>query len=796
MKALLIAEKPSLMKDIREVYKNMSHPDDISFTALVGHVVELQSPDEYKKEWGKPWKLDVLPMIPDSFQYKKSKNSAEIYDNVRKELMSGKYDYVINACDAGREGELIFYAFYKTIGSKLPVKRLWASDTTEETMKEALLNMIDDKEPSLVRLRASSTYRAYFDWLMGMNLSRAITLKTNQLIPVGRVMTPTLAIVVNRELEIQNFKPKDFWEIEANFGSYKGIWFDEDTGERRIFDKPKAESIVDGLGKEGIVYSIDKQRKHNYAPTLHSLLELQKEAGKAFGYTADKVLSIAQVLYEKKKLLSYPRTESRYLPKNLAGKLPNHLRALEGIEEVQDVVKEILGNAKRMNEIMSSKKYVDDKKVTDHHAIIPTTVRADLSTLSTEEKNIYMLVVKRLLSIFMDPYVVDKTLLISKVDDEMFKSTGSTVINPGYMKLYQKAGKVKSEEEEDAILPPLKKGDKLEVQAVRLISKQTTPPSRYDDPGLLQAMANAGGFVDDEDLKNILKETAGLGTSATRAGTIEKLISRKMIGRKGKSLVATQFGIDIIKTLNGKDIISPELTAKWEIKLRQIEEGNCQPKEFYNEMLDYINEVTEDYSKNLTATVSNNKTDKESLGKCPKCSSEVYEGKSYYLCKKYKNPCDFIIGKEIGGAKLSKTEVKKLLAGKETKEMEVTYRSGSKRKTRLKLNADGKVVSTDQGSSKGFSGGGKERKEIGKCPKCSDKIVETKDYYLCKGYKQSCDFIQRKFFCGANITEEDMKNILSGNQTRLIEFTWNNGRRGNARMEWTDNKINLVFEGS
>lgn len=791
MKALLIAEKPSLMKEIRSVYQKISHPDDIEFASLVGHVVALKEPEDYKDEWGKPWRLEVLPIIPEQFEYKPIASSMDVFKKVRDELKSGKYDYVINACDAGREGELIFYAFYKTIGCKLPVKRLWASDTMEATLREALLNLIDDKEPSLTRLKASSQFRAYFDWLLGMNLSRAISLKTKESIAVGRVMTPTLAIVVNRELEILNFKPQDYCEIEADFGSYKGIWFDEKTGERRIFDKKKAENIKNNLGKDGYVISVDKQRKKNYAPTLHSLLELQKEAGKAFGYTADKVLSIAQELYEKKKLLTYPRTESRYLPRNLAGKLPDHLKVLEHIPEVKDVVKEILDNPKRMNEVMTSKKYVDDKKVTDHHAIIPTTTKPDLSALTEEERNIYLLVVKRLLSIFMDPYIVDKTTVITKVDSELFKSTGSIVIDLGYMRLYKNAKKT----EEDKVLPPLKKGQHVEVKGVRLFEKQTTPPSRYDDPGLLQAMANAGGLVDDEELKTILKETAGLGTSATRAGIIEKLIEKKMIARKGKYLYATQFGIDIIQTLKGKDIVSPELTAKWEIKLRQIEDGAYDPARFYQEMIDYTQKVTKDFVDTIGKTVSRGthgaKKNKEVLGKCPKCGSDVVEGKSYYLCTQYKQSCDFIFAKEIGGAKLSKTEAKKLLAGKETKELNITLKSGVKKAARLKLNADGKLDFIGNGAT----GTSKEKvnKVIGKCPKCSKNVVVLKQFYVCEGYKKDCDFLQKKTINGTKITEKDMKDILSGKQTRELEFVWKSGKKGKAKLMWKGNKIEFVF---
>lgn len=802
MKALLIAEKPSLMRDIQSVYNTMSHPDQIDFTALAGHVVELKSPEDYTADWGKPWRLDVLPMVPQTFQYEPKKNTYDLFKKARDMIKNGNYDYVINACDAGREGELIFYAFYKTIGCKLPVKRLWASDTTEATLKKAMQNLLDDKEPSLTRLKASSQYRAYFDWLMGMNLSRAITLKTNKLIPVGRVMTPTLAIIVNRELDIQNFVPQNYWLVEGTFGDYSGIWFDEKTEETKFFDQEKAEALKKSLGKEGIVDFVEKKRNKRNAPTLHSLLELQKEANKAFGYPADKTLAIAQSLYETKKLLSYPRTESRFLPKNLAKEVPNRLKALQGIDEVKGYVSAILADQKRMDETLGSKKYVDDKKVTDHHAIIPTDTKPNMASLTKEEKNVYMLVVKRLLAIFMDAYETDKTTIITKVGKEPFKTTGTTVAKLGYMELYKSESKKKSEDDEDGnVLPVVKKGQKVPVTKMSLLKKQTTAPTRYDDASILQAMANAGGFIDDDELQNILKETAGLGTSATRAGILTKLVDRQMIGRKGKSLYATQFGVDVIQALNGKDITSPELTAKWEIKLSNIEDGSYSPKDFYDEMIAYTQNETKNYINSINRTIT--QVDENKLvGDCPKCKAMVTEGKSFFVCKNYKDTCDFILPKEFGGAKLTKTEVKKLLAGKETKEFEFKWKSGKTGKGKLILTSEGKIGFANNGNN----GGGSASKEkstsnssssssrndknsLGACPKCSKKVKESNKFFLCEDYKNPCDFIISKDIKGVSVTAKDVQNILNGKESEVKEFSW-----GKRKLKWNkaENKLDFI----
>lgn len=681
LKALLIAEKPSLMRDIKAVYDKMSYPDEITFIALRGHILELQEPQEYNNDWGTPWRENVLPMIPSKFEFKVKVK--DVYDLARKELESGKYDYVINACDAGREGELIFDSVYRHVGVKTPVKRFWASDTTQATIEKALNNLIDGDDKSLVALRASARLRAYFDWLLGMNMSRAVSLKTKKTIPVGRVMTPTLNIIVERELEIMNFKEEAFHELEGDFGNYKGIWFNDKTNETRINTKAEVEKIKARLSKDGVIKSIEDKREINYAPTLHSLLELQKEANTAFGYTAEKTLQIAQSLYEKRKLISYPRTESRYLPKNLVTEIPKRLRPLLNISELAPYVSDILKNQSTLlKSIEKNKRYINDSGVTDHHAIIPTDTNPNLTALDKDELNIYTLIAKRFISIFLNPYIVNRTTLITKVQDEHFKTSGKTLVDVGYRILYKT-------NEVDVILPKLKEGDKVNLKTLNILNKKTTPPPRYNDSSLLQTMQNPGKFISDEELKMILKETAGLGTSATRADIIEKLVGRAMIARKGKSIYATDFGIKVIEVLKGKDIISPELTASWEKRLADVESLKYDAKTFFNEMIGYTKNETNNVLKNVNANLS--ESTKEKVGTCPKCGSDVIIGKSYYLCSNYKKEtgpsCDFIIGKTISGANITKTDVKGLLSGKETKEKEFTWKSGKKGKAKLKLEA-------------------------------------------------------------------------------------------------------------
>ena len=792
MKAILIAEKPSLARSIEDAYKKMNFPDEIHFLALRGHILTLLSPEEYDSSWGRPWRKDVLPMIPEKFKYKvvvqKDNDCRELYKKVKDELTSNKYDYVINACDAGREGELIFYEIYKTTGCKLPIKRFWSNSTTEDACKKALNNLIDDKDPSLKCLKASSQYRAYFDWLVGMNFSRAFTLQANSgtTHALGRVMTPTLAMIVNRELEIQNFVPQNYWEIKASFNTnpeYEGTYIDDEK-ESKIFDKSKADSIISSLsGFDGIVESVDKVEEKKNAPTLHSLLELQREANRVHGYSPDETLKIAQELYENKKILSYPRTESRYLPTDIIKEIPKHLKAIEGVKEVGKFVSQLLANPQKINNVLSTKKYVDDQKLTDHHAIIPTEVEPLISSLSEKELNIYLLVVKRFVAIFLDPERVAKTTVITKINDKIFETVGKTTIDKGFTILYNDNIK------EDS-LPNLKKGDKHNVKNIIADAKKTSPPSRYNGDSLLSAMQNPGKFVDDESLKNVLKESAGLGTSSTRANIISKLIDRKLVEMDKKFYIPTKEGIELILALESQDITSPELTAKWEMKLRKIEDQKYDVKKFYTEMLEYIKVTTSNFLNSIInmSSSGNPRFEQKVIGKCPVCNEDVVEGKNYYFCSKYKQSCTLIIGKSVGGVKLSSKDIKNLLDGKESKEYEFTWKSGKKSFDTLKI-IDGKICPVKASSRK------KVFNTIGICPICGKDVVNAIDFYLCKGYSDNtCTFNIKKVIKDGKIEESDAKEILLGNKTSWISFRWKSNKTGEARLYWDKTKNELCWD--
>ena len=433
-KALLIAEKPSLMRDIEKVYNKMNLPFTIDFASFVGHVVELKEPHEYKSEW-KKWNLDLLPMMPSRYEFRIKKSAFTVYKKIEQQLKMNHYDFIINACDAGMEGENIFYSFYKKVNCTLPVKRFWTSQTTDGAIRNALTNLIDEHDPNIKNLRNAAMYRTIFDWLVGLNLTRAATIKGGRTIKVGRVMTPTLAIVVQRELDIRNFVAQPYFQLELDVGDFKALWFDAKTKQNQLPTRQLAEQIQASLTNEAVVESLQTERKTISAPSLHSLLELQKEANKFYGITSSETLKIAQSLYEK-KLITYPRTESKHLPTEFAHTIEAHLQAVASIPQYEQLVHSILQSKEDVQRVKHMKKYVDDKKLTDHHAITITDVKLGRKKLSPAEEKIYHLIIKRLLAIFMKPYVLDKTAVILNCGNEKFKANGNVVIDAGYTVLY------------------------------------------------------------------------------------------------------------------------------------------------------------------------------------------------------------------------------------------------------------------------------------------------------------------------------------------------------------------------
>lgn len=687
MKALLIAEKPSLMRDIQKVYNKIQLPYEIDFASFVGHVVELKEPHEYKPEW-KKWNLDVLPMIPEKYEFRVKKSAYKVYKEIEQLLKANHYDFVINACDAGMEGENIFYSFYKRAGCKLPVKRFWTSQTTDRAIQQALSNLIDEQDVLIRNLRNAAMYRTIFDWLIGLNLTRAATVKGGRVIKVGRVMTPTLAIVVKREREILEFKAEPYFQVEADFGAFKALWFNPETNENKLKTMEQAQAIRNSLGATAVVRDLKTERKTIGAPSLHSLLELQKEANKFFGFTSSETLKVAQSLYEK-KLITYPRTESKHLPTGFAQNIEVNLNSLANLNEYGAIVQQIVSQPNRIQAAIRSKKYVDDKKLTDHHAITVTEIPIGRKKLSPQELKIYHLIARRLLAIFMPPYVIDKTAAVLQSNGSYFKANGHIVIDQGYTVLYETFKK-----KQEYPLPPLQVNMECPILDAKVLSKMTEPPARYTDSTLLDAMFHAGRFVDDKQLQKILKDAEGIGTSATRAEIIEKLISIGMIAREGKSIKATSFGLEVIQSMGNHDIVSPELTAIWSKKLKDIVDGQLSSSQFYKEMLSYVKQATDGFIALEMAVAEKQAV---MVGKCIQCGQPVVESFKGYTCSN--KACKFFISKMIMKGKITPTDAKKLLNGKETREIRFTWKSGKKGKAKLKL-ADGKLEFVFSGQAK------------------------------------------------------------------------------------------------
>lgn len=756
-KALLIAEKPDMMLKIKAVYDKYGYKDKIVFKSFVGHVVALREPHEYKESWAK-WDLNELPMIPEKFKYKPDKSKLKVYKELKEEIDKGNYDYIINSCDSGREGSHIFWAAITCMGGvSVPVKRLWLNDLTDKKIKEALENLRDEEEDWLKNLRSASQLRGYFDWGIGMNFTRAITLVANQKINVGRVMTPTLKMIVDRENSIKNFTPKDFWEIESDFGKYKGVYFyklEDGKDTTQIFNKEEVENIKGLLGGKAVIETVTEERVEKKPPKLHSLDGLQKECNKLFGYTMSETLEIAQSLYEK-QYISYPRTDSEYLTKSIALEFENILNVIGNVKDLSNEVDKILNNPSRIEEVSKNKRYVNDSKVSDHYAIIVTDSVPNLNNLTDKEKNVYITIAKRVLSIFMNPMATNKTTIITDNNGKKFKTVGNVLVDLGYQALYKSDFK-------DAIIPKVEEGEMLEVHGIEILAKKTSPPQRLDDGSLNDLMKWSGKLVEDKELKDVMNKAQGIGTPATRAGIVEKLVTLKMIERKGKSFYATDYGMSIIEQLEGQDISSVELTAKWEQKLSQIEVGEYSADAFYEEMVKYISETTENM-KNMKVTI---KSSKKIIGTCPNCGKDVIEGSKYYVCSGYSkegNGCNLVIGKVMWGAKIPASEVKKLLEGKVTKEFQFKMeKDGVKKEWKTSLIYDNE--------NKKLSFPKRENVKISDCPVCGGSIVEGKDYYLCSNYKKTCEVILPKKYLGASFSKQEIVSLLSGGESKEKSF--------------------------
>lgn len=685
-KTLIIAEKPSVARDIAGVLGVKGGGDgriengEYVISWAIGHLVVDCGPEEQNPEWGGSWKLETLPMIPEGMKQKPNDKTAPQFQVLKKLLTSKDVDNVICATDAAREGVHIFQRIYKEAGASKPYKYLWASDMTTEGLKKAFANLL----PASAKEGVSDAGfgRSEADWLVGFNFTRFYTIKCNDLVSIGRVQTPVLKLVVDRTLEIANFKPSDFWTISGQFKAggedFLTTWYAEPykQGDEKLLDESNAQAIAAKCeGKPATVDSVESKPSQKKPPLPFDLTTLQREANTKFGFSAQQTLTLAQALYETHKVLTYPRTDSRYLSEELLGEIGKHLKASAvNFPELAELAAERVESKKSFACINSA-------KVSDHHAIIPTSNAADKSKLSEDEWQIYDLVTRRFLAALLPPAQIEATTLWIALEGERFRATGQAFLDKGWMV----AEPWRSSE--DVILPKVVQGAPLDTMAVLVETKQTKAPAQHTEASLLQAMDTAGKIVKDEELAEALKDR-GLGTPATRAGIIETIIARGFVERRKKSIVATQKGVQVIQTVDAlhPEMSSPELTGEWEKRLRLIEDGKDTLTAF---LADIRRFVSEGVAKGKTGEVlykGQGRGDRVEVGACPICGKPVCENKKAFGCSGYPD-CKFAVWKTMCGGKVSAAAAKQLLEKKRT-DKELTFKSqktGKPFKARLEL---------------------------------------------------------------------------------------------------------------
>ena len=692
---LIVAEKPSVGRDIASSLgqhrkgKGSLAGSGWMVTWALGHLAELAPPDAYGGEY-KKWNLETLPILPERFKVKVNAKARDQFSVVKGLMTDPSVIEVINACDAGREGELIFAYLYDLAGCRKPVRRLWISSLTTEAIRDGFDSLGDG---SLMKpLEDAAKSRNEADWIVGMNATRAYSVRFGgykNVLSVGRVQTPTLKLLVDREREIEDFKPEKFWTVYARFArddnTYDGVWFKKK--ENRLKEKEAAEAIAEKVrGGTGTVEKAQKKNASEKPPLLYDLTELQRNANARYGFTADRTLKAAQALYEERKIITYPRTSSRYLSKDMVGGLKKRIEAAGTLPSLTPFAEKLLG----LSKLPVSKRIVDDARVTDHHAIVPTNKKL-AGDLSSDEARVYDLVARRFLTVFFPVARFENTTVVTEVRGETFLSRGRVVLEAGWRALYLD-GVGGKKENEPPVLPPIEVGQEWAVAKVGIKEGQTKPPPRYSESALLGAMETAGKLVDDEELRQAMKES-GLGTPATRAAIIERLIKVGYVERERRMLVPTGKGRALISLLGDSTLSSPELTALWEERLAKIEKGAERRPDFMADISAFAASLVDEVRGMEGEKLALPSRDREPLGTCPKCGSPVVETKKAYSCSAWKaSGCDFAIWKQVSGKRLSESQARQLLTKRRTSQLKgFRSKAGKPYAAALKLDGDHKL---------------------------------------------------------------------------------------------------------
>lgn len=796
-KQLIIAEKPSVAADIARALGGFKRHGDYYeseryvLASAVGHLLELAAPEEHDPRAGR-WTFEHLPVIPPRFELAPIDERSEarlklLLKLIRRKDVTG----LINACDAGREGELIFRYIVQYSKTQKPIRRLWLQSMTPAAIREGFASLRSDAE--MRALADAARCRSEADWLVGINGTRAMTAFNNRVsesgfykTTVGRVQTPTLAILVEREQRIRSFKPRDYWEVHARFraaaGEYAGRWFDpgfrkdEDAERRpeRLWEAAAAEAIAAACrGASGEV-SEETKPATQLSPLLYDLTSLQREANGRFGFSAKNTLALAQALYERHKALTYPRTDSRALPEDYLATVKKAMQMLAEMPEYSPYAKQVLESGW----IKPNRRVFDDSKVSDHFAIIPTLLPP--KNLNEAEQKLYDLVVRRFLAVFYPAAEYSQTTRITRVAEHHFKTEGRILRHPGWLAVYGR-----SAQEEGENLAPVSPGERVAVLQAEVSAHQTKPPARYTEATLLSAMEGAGKLVEDDELRAAM-EAKGLGTPATRAAIIEGLIQEEYVHRQGRELVPTPKAFSLLfalKHFGATEITSPELTGDWEYKLKLMEAGKLRREEF----MDHIEQVTRD----LVERIRNGDIPEQAYATvpapCPRCGGVIQENYRKFQCQS----CEFFLWKVTSGREWAPEEVAQLLAQRFIGPLTgFRSRAGKPFSAGVRLTEEGRLEfdfgqARDEEEAENppdFSA----QEPLGPCPKCGARVFEHGVAYVCEkalGPARSCDFRSGKMILQQPVERAQMAKLLATGRTDLMSrFVSKKGRRFKAYL--------------
>lgn len=774
-KYLFIAEKPSLMREVEKTYKKNKKEIDsivgeIDFISLSGHVCRLLKPDEYS-EWDTKWADIDLPMIPKVFKIGAMDDKKKMVKDIKDKLKSTKYDGIIVGTDSDVEGNGIYYLLEKHLSlTKMQALRFYENDMTEKALLESLKTLTDyHTNPRDVHMTEAFKIRSHMDWLIGMNFSVGFSVKSGFTMRVGRVKAPTLKLVYDNSKDIDEFVPHTDYELQASYKEgFDGTYINAD-GNVRFKTEEDAADFGKKLSRKGTIKSITKKTVKTNAPQLYKLSDLQVDAGKQFGYDPSKTLNLVQSLYERHKVVSYPRTDGRYISEEKAKELPLLLKAVAAIPELKGVIAEV--KPSDIDRVKKNKKVVNDAEVkkASHDALMPTGKIPDISKLSKDELNVMTLIYKRLLALFLPPLEEEKTVLLVDIDGYDFKTNGKIIRKKGWTSIYDK-------KTTDTELPDMNEGDIINIKEYKTPEKTTTPPVRLTQATLIAAMENIAKYIEDKKLQNVMKDVKGIGMPSSRAKIIDDLIKSGYMEERGKAkgLYITETGKKYIENIQDFSICKPELTAEWETRMQLIKEGSESYEDVNKEMIEYVKEMCHEIEKADIKKSGWAGSGATGLS-CPLCGNALLKGKFGWYCTEKKNgTCSFTIPQEIASKKLTDANVKSLLEKGVTKEISgFKSKAGKTFSAKLKLN-EGK---TEFEFSKAEP---KETKAVYQCPCCGGDIIADKWAWKCE---KDCGFSFSYKIAGKEMKENDLKDLINNRRTKkLTGFVSKAGKKFSASL--------------